>query len=298
MSFLRNLFGTKLDGPALAHSRQPQDYAQIHLLARLADGGALPDDREQFAWAKVLPRTYEQQVSAMQKQGWLTPEGMTVRLTPEGEKVVQIYRTRQAEDRTVAMQKVRQALAERDTSTALGIRREYEATFPPLGKADWTGPESQLSHSALTRRILFMDHWLLDGIPADVVAWLKMYAAEQHMWGAYWRLPADQVPANVQAALAKPGLDGVEATYWKAYQMALQVDNQETWQRCKGGDHVRRLAVVGPDDEYTCDECRTILNQQTLVARAPELPHRTCTSSRGCRCRYEPVLEMYDYLDE
>lgn len=297
MSFLRNLFGTKLDGPALAHSRQPQDYAQIHLLARLGEGATPPDDREQFAWTKVLPRTYEQQINVMQKQGWLTPEGMTLRLTPEGEKLVAIYRARQAEERTVAMQKVRQALAERDTSTALGIRREYEATFPPLGKADWTGPESQLSHSALTRRILFMDHWLLDGIPADVVAWLKMVSAEQHMWGAYWRLPADQIPDFVREALAKPGMDGVEAVYWKAYQMALYVDNQETWQRCKGGDHVRRLAVEGPDDEHTCEACRTILNQQYLVARAPELPHRTCTSIQGCRCRYEPVLEMYDDLD-
>ena len=297
MSFLRNLFGAKLDGPALAQSKQPQEYAQIHLLARLAAGDALPDAREQGAWTKVLPRSYEQQISVMQKQGWLTPEGTPLGITPEGERLVTIYRARQAQDRAVAMQKVRQALVERDTSTALGIRREYEATFPPLGKADWTGPESQLSHSALTRRILFMEHWLLDGIPADVVAWLKMYAAEQHMWGAYWRLSPDQIPENVQAALAKPGMDGVEATYWKAYQMALYVDNQETWQRCKGGDHVRRLAVVGPDDEHTCDACRTILNQQTLVARAPELPHRACTSSRGCRCRYEPVLEMYDYLE-
>jgi len=31
-----------------------------------------------------------------------------------------------------------------------------------------------------------------------------------------------------------------------------------------------------------------------LVARVPELPHRACTSPRGCRCRYEPVLESFD----
>lgn len=297
MSFLRNLFGAKLDGVALAQSKQPQEYAQIHLLARLAGEDSLPDGREQGAWTKVLPRPYEQQIGLMQKQGWISAEGAALRLTPEGEKLVQLYRTRQAQERAAAMQRVRQALVERDTSAALSIRREYEATFPPLGKADWTGPESQLSHSALTRRILFMNHWLLDGIPGDVVAWLKMYAAEQHMWGAYWRLTPEQVPENVQSALAKPGMDGVEAAYWKAYQMALQVDNQETWQRCKGGDHVRRLAVVGPNDEHTCEACRTILGQQYLVARAPELPHRTCTSIRGCRCRYEPVLEMYDDLE-
>jgi hypothetical protein len=32
------------------------------------------------------------------------------------------------------------------------------------------------------------------------------------------------------------------------------------------------------------------------VARVPELPHRECTSTHGCRCRYEPVLETYEDL--
>jgi hypothetical protein len=36
------------------------------------------------------------------------------------------------------------------------------------------------------------------------------------------------------------------------------------------------------------------LGKQFLVARAPELPHKECHTSRGCRCRYEPVLESYE----
>lgn len=297
MSFLRNLFGGKLDGAALAQSAQIQDYAQIDLLGRFDPPRPLHDEREQNAWSRILPRSYEQQIAVMQKQGWLMPEGVTLRVTPAGTAILESYRARQDREKQAAMTKVRAFLADRDTSSALTARRAYEAAQPPLGSAEWTGPEPQLSHSALTRRILFLNHWLLDGLESPVVEWLKMYAAEQHMWGAYWRLTPESVPGFVQDALATPDLDGVEAAYWRAYQLALYVDNQETWQRCKGGDHVRRLAVVGPDDEHTCEECRTILDQQYLVARAPDLPHRTCSSSRGCRCRYEPVLEMYEDLE-
>ncbi len=297
MSFLRNLFGSKLDGPALAQSAQIQDYAQIDLLGRFTPPRPAHEDREQVAWSRILPRGYDQQLALMEKEGWLAAQGITYAITPAGSAVVDLYRARQAKEKEAAMSKVRALLSERDTGGALAVRRAYEATQPPQGMADWTGPEPQLSHSALTRRILFLNHWLLDGLDEEVVAWLKLVAAEQHMWGAYWRLTPDQVPDAVQQALATEEMDGVEAAYWRAYQLALYVDNQETWQRCKGGDHVRRLAVVGPDDEYTCDACRTILNQQYLVARAPDLPHRTCSSSRGCRCRYEPVLEMYDDLD-
>ncbi|MEZ4678162.1 MAG: hypothetical protein R2932_28495 [Caldilineaceae bacterium] len=206
---------------------------------------------------------------------------------------VERYRERLAAEKADVLPKVRQAIAARDTSEALAIRRAYEAR-QPLGKADWTGQEPQLSHSALTRRILFLDHWLLDGLSKESVDWIKQYAAEQHLWGAYWRLSPDEVPAYVCDELATADLDGVDAAYWKAHQLALYVDNQETWQRCKGGDHVRRIEIAGADDEQTCTHCRETLGKQFLVARVPELPHRSCSSLYGCRCRYEPVLELYD----
>jgi hypothetical protein len=88
----------------------------------------------------------------------------------------------------------------------------------------------------------------------------------------------------------------VEGAYWKAQQLGLYVDNQETWRRCKGGDHVRRIEIAGPNDEYTCEECKKVLGKEFLVARVPELPHAGCTSPRGCRCRYEPVLETIEEI--
>jgi hypothetical protein len=201
------------------------------------------------------------------------------------------YRRRLEQEKQDAMVHVREALGARMTSEALTVRRQYENRLP-LGKAEWTGPEPQMSHSALTRQIFFLDHWMLDGLSTETVEWLRRYAAEQHLWGAYWQLPASEVPDHVQAELAQPGvMDGAEGAYWKAFQMALYVDNQETWQRCKGGDHVRRIEIVGADDAYTCPTCKETIGKQFLVARVPELPHRGCTSPRGCRCRYEPVLE-------
>jgi hypothetical protein len=294
MSFLKKIFGgNNLNGEALARSSEKRDYAQIELLAAFQEPRRVHEQSEQQRWNRVLPRPYMETVALFQKLGWLEQVAEQWRTTPMTQSFIAQYQERLHREKMEVMPKVRRALEKRDAGDALEIRRAYEAR-QPLGKASWTGEEPQLSHSALTRRILYLNHWLLDGLDAEVIDWLKLYAAEQHLWGATWRLPATEVPAPVLQALAQPGMDGVEAAYWKAYQLALLVENQETWQRCKGGDHVRRLQVTGPDDEYTCAQCRPFLGKQFLVARVPELPPRACTSVRGCRCRYEPVLESYD----
>jgi hypothetical protein len=291
MSFLRRLFGgVKLDGEGMARSSEKADYAQIELLMNFVEPRPPHNGMEQQRWNRVLPRPYGDQLALFQKEGWLaeTPSGWQV--TPLATPYVTIYQSRLATEKTEVLPGVRRALAARDASEALAIRRAYEAR-QPLGKANWTGDEPQLSHSALTRRILYLDHWLLDGLSKETADWLKLYAAEQHLWGAYWPLPLAEIPAPVQAELAQTEMDAVGAAYWKAYQLALYVDNQETWQRCKGGDHVRRMEIAGPADDFTCDHCRALIGKQFLVTRVPELPHRQCTSPRGCRCRYEPVLE-------
>ena len=295
MSFLRKLFGRapSLDGEAMATSIDKADYAQIALLTEFATGRALHEGLEQQLWARALPQPYLTIITLLEKQGWLEEQRGQWHTTTTAMPIITRYQERLAIEKKEVLPKVKRALADRDTSEALAIRRAYEAA-QPLGKATWTGPEPQLSHSALTRRILFLDHWLLDGLSPETTTWLKQYAAEEHLWGAYWRLSADAIPAAVQNELATPDLDGVEAAYWKAFQLALHVDNQETWQRCKGGDHVRRIEIVSADDQQTCSRCRETGGKQFLVARVPELPHRDCTSIYGCRCRYEPVLESYE----
>lgn len=274
-----------------------KETAQIDLLARFEPARGLHDAGEQRRWSRVLPRPYDEMIARFEKQGWLqhTLEDLYL-VTATAMSFVTDYRRRLAQEKQDAMLRVREALGARMTSEALTVRRQYENQLP-LGKADWTGPEPQMSHSARTRQIFFLEHWMLDGLSKETVEWLQRYAAEQHLWGAYWQLPASEVPDPVQAELAQPGvMDGAAGAYWKAFQMALYVDNQETWQRCKGGDHVRRIEIVGPDDEQTCPTCNETLGKQFLVARVPELPHRGCTSPRGCRCRYEPVLESMEEI--
>ena len=292
MSLLKKLFGRdKLNGEELARSSRLEDYAQIDLLGRFDSSRALHEAREQQMWERVLPRAYDDQIALFLKQGWLEQSGGQYQVTTAAHALLTQYQTRQMQERAKAMASVRRALEERDTSEALAIRRRYEAA-QPLGSADWTGPEPQLSHSALTRQILFLDHWLMEGLSTG--NWLKRYAAEQHLWGTNWRLREEEIPEAVRTELATQEMDAVEAAYWRAYGLALYVENQETWQRCKGGDHVRRIQLQGPDDDYTCAHCRQFYGEQYLVARVPELPHRACASLRGCRCEYVPVLEMYE----
>lgn len=296
MGFLKKFFGSApLDGEKLALSTQKSDYAQIELLAAFDPPRAQHSAAEKQRWSRVLPQPYADTITLLEKQGWLTAHSDVgpgaLGVTAAGLPIVAVYRARQQDERAAVMPRVRSALEAKDTSAAFDLRRDYEAATP-LGEAGWTGPEPQMSHSALTRQILFLNHWLLDGLSPETAAWLRLYAAEQHLWGTSWQLPADQIPQGVRDELATPEMAGNEAAYWKACQLSLYVENHETWQRCKGGDHVRRIEIAGSNDEYTCDTCRAILGKQYLVARVPELPLRGCNSPRGCRCRYEPVIEV------
>jgi hypothetical protein len=300
MSILKKIFGggTKLDADALVHSTDIKQVAQLDLLMRFVEARPLHEAAEQQRWSRSLPQPYAETIKLFVKQGWLeqTPQG-SYRATDLVLPQIRAYQEKLEMEKAEVMPQVRAALEKKETGEAFTLRRYYEARFP-LGEADWTGPEPQLSHSALTRRIFFLEHALLDGLSKETKDWLKLYAAEQHLWGASWQLPEEEIPAFVAADFARPemnhGMSLGGAVYWKAQQLGLYVDNQETWQRCKGGDHVRRIEIVGPNDEYTCETCRTTLGKEFLVARVPELPHKGCSSPRGCRCRYEPVLEMLD----
>jgi hypothetical protein len=296
MSFLKKIFGggSKLDADALLHSTDAKQVAQIDLLRQFSEARPLHDLGDQQRWTRSLPQPYLETIKLFTKQGWLelTPQGdyhTTQVVMPQ----MHAYEEKLAKEKAEVIPQVRAALEKKETGEALTLRRYYEARFP-LGKADWTGPEPQLSHSALTRRIFFLEHWLLDGLSKETKDWLKLYAAEQHLWGTTWQLPEAEIPAHVRSELARPDMSISEAAYWKSQQLGLYVDNQELWQLYKGGDHVRRIEIVGPNDEYTCDTCRATLGKEFLVVRVPELPHRGCTSPRGCRCRYEPVLETIE----
>lgn len=294
MSFLKKLFGgAALDGSKLAASTDKAEMAQIELLAHFATPNALHSDGDQTRWSRILPQPYAETIKLFEKQGWLQLSGGKYQATASAQPFVEQYRKRQAADKSAVLPKVRKALQGKDTSEALELRRAYESR-QPLGIADWTGPEPQLSHSALTRRILFMQHWLLDGLSKESVEWLKLYAAEQHLWGANWKLKPEEIPDSVQTELAGSGLSVSEAAYWKAYQMALYVDNHETWQRCKGGDHVRRIEIKALQTENLCPACAALNGKDFLVARTPELPLKECTCPQGCLLRYEPVLESYE----
>lgn len=299
MSFLKKIFGgeAKLDAAALVQSTDIKQVAQIDLLMRFREPRPLHEPKDQQRWSRALPQPYAETIRLFTKQGWLesTPQG-TYQATPAVMPQVHAYEERLEREKAAIMPQVHAALVRKETSEALTLRRSYEATFP-LGEADWTGPDPQLSHSALTRRIFFLEHWLLDGLSKESTDWLKLYAAEQHLWGATWQLPEQEIPEIVRSELARPDMSLSEAVYWKAQQLSLYVDNQETWQRCKGGDHVRRIEIVGANDEYTCETCRPFLGKEYLVMRVPELPHRGCTSPRGCRCRYEPVLDMLEEIE-
>jgi len=185
MSFLKNLFGRNtLDGDALARSSDISDYARLELLGHFETPRQLHEDREKQRWERTLPRSYVEEIDLLTRQGWLNFSGNIYQLTEAGMPFLATYRARQEQEKSEAISAAHSALAQKNSSEALAVRRAYEGR-QPLGKAAWTGTEPQLSHSALTRRILFLDHWLVEGLSKEAQDWLKPYAADQHLWGAH-----------------------------------------------------------------------------------------------------------------
>jgi len=291
MSFFKKIFGgSALDGAKLVASTVKTEYSQIALLATFDPPAPALSAGDRQRWSRELPSPYDETVEQFVKAGWLTKNGAEYAVTPTGMPFVEQYRARIAKEKAEVLPKVRKALEAKDSSEALDLRRSYEARYP-LGQADWTGPEPQLSHSGQTRRILYLQHWLLDGLGKETADWLKLYAAEQHLWGARWRLPLDQIPATAQTELATETQDASEAAFWRSNVLMLHVENQETWLRFKGGDHVRKIEIAAPEDEALCAACQALVGKSFLVARTPELPLKECTCAHGCQLRYEPVLE-------
>lgn len=291
MSFFKKIFGgSSLDGAKLVASNIKTEYAQIALLTTFDPPAPALSLGDRQRWSRELPHPYDETVEQFVKAGWLTQSGSIYSVTAAGKPFVDQYRARLAKEKSEVMPKVRKALEAKDTSEAFDLRRVYEAGFP-LGESDWTGPEPQMSHGALSRRILFLQHWLLDGLSKETADWLKLYAAEQHLWGTRWRLSLADIPATVQKELATETMDAAEAAYWRSNVLTLYVENQETWLRFKGGDHVRKIEIAAPEDEVLCAACQTLFGKSYLVARAPELPLKECTCVHGCQLRYEPVLE-------
>ena len=86
MSFLKNLFGgAKLDGSALAQSKELKEYAQIALLAEFQPPRSLHEPGVQARWSRVLAKPYAEAIALFAKLGWLAPQdGGLYAVTPVG----------------------------------------------------------------------------------------------------------------------------------------------------------------------------------------------------------------------
>ena len=94
MSFLKRIFGPKLDGDALAQSPIKAEYAQIDLLARFSGGASLASEKTRPRWNRVLPRPYDETIDLFVRQGWLAPAGDGYTVTAEAQPYVEAYRNR------------------------------------------------------------------------------------------------------------------------------------------------------------------------------------------------------------
>ena len=53
------------------------------------------------------------------------------------------------------------------------------------------------------------------------------------------------------------------------------------------------VALVAADAN-PCPACLAVTDRSYLPSGLPRLPIEGCTSARGCRCRYEPNVTVYE----
>ncbi|MEZ4558267.1 MAG: hypothetical protein R2854_17840 [Caldilineaceae bacterium] len=248
----------------LATSTDISEYAQIDCCAALSScaratvrGG---DALEPRPAAQLRRHT-----GSSSSKGWLARAGDLFQTTPTAAPFVEEYAARLDRGRQRAMEKVRTAIVARDCGEALDIRRQYESSHP-LGSADWSGPEPQLS-----RRLANA------AASSSWTEWLPGRSESRRWSGSSFTQPSSICGRRTGGAgcrdpgitwrpdLASPALTRRlrphvgERTNWRFTWTTRRRGNAT-----KGGDHVRHVST-GPEDGYTCEFCRAEHGQEYLV---------------------------------
>ena len=67
-------------------------------------------------------------------------------------------------------------------------------------------------------------------------------------------------------------------------------EHKAALERIRDGGVATRVRILTFDD--CCPLCRAYEGAYAFED-APDLPHEGCSHPRGCRCHYEPVLDMH-----
>jgi hypothetical protein len=79
-----------------------------------------------------------------------------------------------------------------------------------------------------------------------------------------------------------------------SFERRLAEDPQlATFQAMYLGGSIDGVSLVAVDAN-SCPACRAVNDVAYLPSHLPRLPIVGCTSDRGCRCRYEPNVTVYE----
>jgi SAP domain len=166
------------------------------------------------------------------------------------------------------------AIAAKDYVCAISA---YQAIEDDLGFPKWEfeGP----ANPQLIELVLTVKPKILEGCSEEVMAKLRLAMALQCLSGRH--APKDLL-RDVETGIR---LDA-ETAARMIYFLARHTEDIQKWKQL-GVTYVTHLATSD-----SCSVCSKLNGRKWIIDQAPELPHTQCMHDYGCRCLYQPVLNL------
>ena len=204
----------------------------------------------------------------------------------QGRKIADDYLALEKEKRQNFNQQVLNAIQYRNLKEASLLVSSFMAKqlFPGTIGIDWQNPKTI---SAITKdnilalkRIFRSNPKILKDINKECLEYLRLKAAMEYLGAG---LSSSVLPPNLETGLVMNIATAARMIRFHARNQVRLAQFRELG--CKS------VEISTANDGVTCEACQKIENRKYRIDKVPELPYEKCTSDKGCRCTFLPVIE-------
>jgi hypothetical protein len=210
---------------------------------------------------------------------------------------IQIYKCSEKGQQTARQfldqEKVRKAITETQVMKALQDQNFHKAckvmaafessqVFPRGDNKDWTRYDPELDEARL--RIIFSKTPdILISLSNEKLEFLRILAGMMLLWGT--NTPDKWLAREVVTGIPLDTVSAIRVLLTTGYNGVFLQELQKT-------GYIGPVKVYGENDDLMCEECKKLASHEFPLDHAPELPYQKCTSKAGCRCHYQPVVNV------
>ncbi len=203
-----------------------------------------------------------------------------------GRPIAEAYANLRANLREDAEQQSLQYLKARNFSAACQTMATFEArqVFPRGLGIDWSSYNPKRNILVL-KQIFNGKPKFLSGRSMDQLNVLRIGAGMAYLWGT--KGSKKWLPPDFQTGLP---FDNEVA----ARMLHFYASNEADLQEYRKSRDIKGVKIGVVSD--SCEACKRLENKSFSFNNVPELPYEKCTSPKGCRCSYTPIMLSWKEL--